>query len=127
MSTGMRRWLLPGRGEAPFDALETDDEVEAGGVAHLRVDSSEALERWSDRLGSYVDLQGALDALRLRPPTEPPWPACDNPMLGYLVERAAELEGESGLGRALAWLASNAWFEGALAERARFARFLDAD
>jgi hypothetical protein len=96
-------------------------------VEELRADESEAHERWSDRLSTYVDLQGRLDALRLRPQTERPWPASDNPMLGYLVERAAEIEGESGLGSAMAWLASNAWFEGALAERARFARFLDDD
>jgi hypothetical protein len=122
----MSRWLLPGRGDAPFDALE-DDRGESTGVEHLRAEASDALERWSDRLAAYVDVQGKLDALRLRPPTEPPWPASDNAMLGYLVERAAEIEGESGLGRALAWLASNAWFEGALAERTRFARFVDAD
>jgi hypothetical protein len=121
----MRRWLLSGRGEAPFDALE--DAFDPDGVELLRADESEARERWSDRLGAYVDLQGRLDALRLRPPTERPWPASDNPMLGYLVERAAEIEGESGLGCALAWLASNAWFEGALAERVRFARLLDDD
>ena len=122
----MKRWLLPGRGErALFDAsdeLSVDD-----GVSHLRADDSVALERWSDRLSQYVDLQGTLDALRLRPPSEPPWPASDNPMLGYLVERAAEIADESGLGAALAWLAANSWFEGAIAERSRFARLLDAD
>jgi hypothetical protein len=117
--------LLPGRGDAPFDTL--DRELGPIGVEGLRADASDALVRWEDRLGAYVDLQGTLDALRLRPQTEAPWPASDNPMLGYLVERAAEIEGESGLGCALAWLASNAWFEGALSERARFARFLDAD
>jgi hypothetical protein len=122
----MKRWLLPGRGDAPFDQFE-DEFYRAEGVEHLRADDSEALERWEDRLSAYVDLQGTLDALRLRPPTEPPWPASDNAMLGYLVERAAEIENASGLGSALAWLASNAWFEGALAERARFARWLDAD
>jgi hypothetical protein len=122
----MKRWLLPGRGDAPFDTVEDDFEP-GDGIDHLRAEDSEALERWEDRLSTYVDLQGTLDALRLRPPTEPPWPASDNPMLGYLVERAAEIENESGLGSALAWLASNAWFEGALAERARFARLLDSD
>jgi hypothetical protein len=122
----MKRWLLPGRGDAPFDTVE--DAFDHGdGVDHLRADDSEALERWEDRLSAYVDFQGGLDALRLRPPTEPPWPASDNPMLGYLVERAAEIESESGLGSALAWLASNAWFEGALSERTRFTRLLDAD
>jgi hypothetical protein len=123
----MKRWVLPGRGDAPFDTVDDDFDPGASGIEHLRADDSEALERWEDRLSTYVDLQGTLDALRLRPATEPPWPACDNPMLGYLVERAAEIESESGLGSALAWLASNAWFEGALTERARFARLLDAD
>jgi hypothetical protein len=122
----MRRWLLSARGDAPFDAFDDDLDPDAG-VEGLRAVESEARSRWGDRLSTYVDLQGTLDALRLRPPTERPWPASDNPMLGYLVERAAEIEGQSGLGSALAWLASNAWFEGALAERVRFARFLDGD
>jgi len=122
----MKRWLPVGRGEgAVFD--ESDELAVDDRVAHLRADESVALERWSDRLSQYVDLQGTLDALRLRPPTEPPWPAADNPMLGYLVERAAEISDESGLGAALAWLAANSWFEGAIAERSRFARLLDHD
>jgi hypothetical protein len=122
---------LPGRAAdvafgAQLDEVSDALEVEYG-IAHLHADDSVALERWNDRLSAYVDLQGTLDALRLRPPTEPPWPASDNPMLGYLVERSAEIADESGLGVALAWLASNSWFEGALAERSRFARLLDAD
>src|SRR3954447_22693071 len=122
----MKRWLLAGRGEgALFDA--SDELAVEDGLGHLRGDDSVARERWSDRLSKYVDLQGTLDVLRLRPPSEPPWPASDNPMLGYLVERAAEIADESGLGAALAWLAANSWFEGANAERSRFARLLDAD
>ena len=90
-------------------------------------DESVALAHWKDRLSDYVDRQGALDALRLRTPTEAPWPALDNPMLGYLRDRTAEIESEDGIGVALAWLARNAWFEGAIAERARITRLIDED
>ena len=90
-------------------------------------DDSLALAHWKDRLSEYVDRQGALDALRLRSPAEPPWPATDNPMLGYLRERGEEIAAEDGLGAALDWLARNAWFEGALSERARIARLIDED
>ena len=88
---------------------------------------SVARARWKDRLSEYVDRQGSLDALRLRSPTEPPWPATDNPMLGFLSERTAEIAADDGLGVALAWLARNAWFEGAISERARIARLIDED
>jgi hypothetical protein len=108
-------------GEAEFDA-EFEDEF-----GRLYADDSEALERWKQRLSSYVDLQGTLDALRLRPSSEQPWPAFDNPMLGYLKERSSEIAANDGLDAALAWLAANAWFEGAIAERSRFIRLLDAD
>ena len=101
--------------------------VVTDGVAHLYADRSAALEVWKDRLGSYVDLQGALDALRLRPSSEPPWPADDNPMLAYLEQRTAEIVETDGTAAAIAWLGANAWFEGAIAERSRFARLLDAD
>jgi hypothetical protein len=90
-------------------------------------DDSLALAHWKDRLSEYVDRQGALDALRLRSPTEAPWPATDNPMVGFLRERGEEIAAEDGLGAALAWLARNAWFEGALSERARIARLIDED
>jgi len=90
-------------------------------------DDSVALAHWKDRLSDYVDRQGALDALRLRDPTEAPWPALGNPMLGYLRDRTAEIEAEDGIGVALAWLARNAWFEGAVAERARITRLIDED
>jgi len=105
------------------DAL--DDELDA--IAHLYEDGGAALARWKDRLSQYVDLQGTLDALRLRPSSEQPWPAFDNPMLGYLKERSAEIVDKDGLEAAVTWLAANAWFEGALAERSRFMRVLDAD
>ena len=90
-------------------------------------DDSVALAHWKDRLSEYVDRQGSLDALRLRSPSEAPWPATDNPMLGYLSERSAEVAVEDGLAAALAWLARNAWFEGAISERARIARLIDED
>jgi hypothetical protein len=106
------------------DADLDDGEYE---FAQLYADDSEALARWKDRLSSYVDLQGTLDALRLRPSSEQPWPAFDNPMLGYLKERGAEIAAHDGLDAAMAWLAANSWFEGAIAERSRFIRLLDAD
>jgi hypothetical protein len=94
---------------------------------HLYEDGGAALARWKDRLGEYVDLQGTLDALRLRPSSEQPWPGFDNPMLGYLKERATEIVAKDGLEAAITWLGANAWFEGAIAERSRFIRLLDAD
>jgi hypothetical protein len=108
--------------DADFDDVDFDAEI-----ALLYADDSEALARWKDRLSGYVDLQGTLDALRLRPSSEQPWPAFDNPMLGYLKERGAEIAGNDGLDAAIAWLAANSWFEGAIAERSRFIRLLDAD
>jgi hypothetical protein len=90
-------------------------------------DDSVALAHWKDRLSDYVDRQGTLDALRLRSSDEAPWPAPDNPMLGFLRDRSAEIAAEDGLNVALAWLARNAWFEGAIAERARITRLIDED
>ena len=122
----MKRWTLAGRAWDELDEMTAvDDETAEEAIAELGGDDSAARARWNDRLGEYVDQQGPLDVLRLRPQTEPPWPTCDNPMLGYLVDRSAEIADREGLGAALAWLASNAWFEGSLAERSRFARFLD--
>ncbi len=104
---------------------DLDDELDS--IAHLYEDGGPALARWKDRLSEYVDLQGTLDALRLRPSSEQPWPAFGNPMLGYLKERSAEIVAKDGLEAGVTWLAANAWFEGALAERSRFVRLLDAD
>ena len=121
-STATGRWHAveePGR--------EATDRVPDDKLAALIGDDSETLARWKDRLGRYVDTQGALDALRLRRPSEPPWPAADNPMLGYLLERASEIARDEDIDAALAWLASNAWFEGAVGERARFSRHLNTD
>ena len=112
---------------APTESDDAPDEELEDAIAHLYEDGGPALARWKDRLSQYVDLQGALDALRLRPSSEQPWPAFDNPMLGYLKERTAEIFAKDGLEAAVTWLAANAWFEGALAERSRFMRVLDAD
>jgi hypothetical protein len=106
---------------------DQDLEIEIADLLADGDDDSAAHARWKDRLGSYVDAQGSLDALRLRSDTEPPWPAVDNPMFGYLRERGAEIAADEGLAPALVWLARNAWFEGAIAERARIARLIDED
>jgi hypothetical protein len=97
---------------------------EADALADNRDDTA-ARANWADRLGRYVDQQGAMDALRLRPPTEPPWPQAENPMVGFLIERGAEIAAEEGVDAALTWLAANAWFEGVITERVRIARLLD--
>jgi len=104
----------------PFGGRELDDAISQVD------DDGTVLARWKDCLGEYVDLQGTLDVLRLRPSCEPPWPAADNPMFGYLQERGTEIVTEGGLDAAISWLAANAWFEGALAERSRVSRFLDS-
>ena len=88
--------------------------------------ASAARHRWRDRLAAYADRQG-LDALRLRPMSEPPWPADDNPMYSYLLERSSEIASESDVETALRWLGLNAWFEGCIAERSRVSRLLEDD
>ena len=111
-------------------ATEGDDRAPLpvpDGIAHLFPDESAAHELWKDRLSNYVDLQGTLDALRLRPSTEPPWPAAGNPRLAYLEQRTVEIADTEGIAAAISWLAANAWFEGAITERSRFVRLLDAD
>jgi hypothetical protein len=100
---------------------------EIADVLALDEDESVALAHWKNRLGEYVERQGALDALRLRSHSEAPWPAKDNPMIGFLRDRGAEIAEEDGIGVALAWLVRNAWFEGAIAERARITRLIDED
>jgi hypothetical protein len=111
--------------EYPEDVLGAGFRGE--GIAQLYADDSAALAQWKERLTNYVDLQGTLDALRLRPSSEQPWPAADNAMLGYLKDRSAEIAEADGIEAAIAWLAVNSWFEGAIAERSRFIRLLDAD
>ena len=54
--------------------------------------------------------------------SEPPWPATDNPMIGFLIERCTEIATGDGLDAAAQWLAANAWIEGAIAERGRIER-----
>ena len=90
-------------------------------------EDSDAHARWKDELSAYVDAQGLLDALRLRSESEAPWPARDNPMLCYITERAHEIAATKGPDAAFDWLALNAWFEGAIAERSRFARAIEND
>ena len=117
--------------EAEAPDLELDDEpvddLFDSEIARLYADDSEALARWKARLSQYVDSQGTLDALDCGRRRNSRGPRSNNPMLGYLVERCIEIEDESGLGTAVAWLAANSWFEGAIAERSRFIRLLDAD
>jgi hypothetical protein len=88
---------------------------------------SDALARWQEPLAQYVRNQGQLDALRLRPSTEAPWPQLDNPMVGYLIERAEELAETDGAGAAIYWLATHSWFEATIAERSRLSRLLFDD
>ena len=113
----------------PLDAdLDVEDvELEIAELLAEAGDESEALAEWKDRLRVYVDSQGPLDALRLRPPSERPWPASENPMLGFLSERAREIAAADGVDAAVEWLARNAWFEGAISERARITRVIDDD
>ena len=104
-----------------------DTDVEIADLLAAEGGDSLALARWRERVSIYVYRQGSLDALRLRSQSEVPWPAIDNPMLGYLRERSAEIAAEAGVDEALAWLARSAWFEGAIAERARIAGLIDQD
>ena len=116
--------------DTPIDVrAEPEPERRDFGIASVDLlagDADEGLARarWKDRLGRYVQQQGPLDALRLRPSSEKPWPAPDNPMVGFLVERCTEIATEDGLDAAAKWLAANAWLEGVIAERARIERFL---
>lgn len=74
----------------------------------------ETLREWKDVVQAYVlDRPEVLDA-RQSPTGEPPWPAPENPMFGYLLARAREIEKEGGALAAMIWLGSHAWFEGGL-------------
>ena len=112
-------WGRASVSDAPPDAAPDDP------LAADHNDASAAHAEWADRLARYVDQQGPMDALRLRPPSEPPWPQTANPMLGYLIERSSEIARDDGLDAALEWIGTNAWFEGVIAERVRIARLLD--
>jgi hypothetical protein len=48
-------------------------------------------------------------------------------MVGYLVERSAEIVENEGTGAAISWLARQAWFEATISERSRVARLLIDD
>lgn len=85
---------------------------------------SDARTQWRAHLDEYVRSQGGIDALRLRPSGEAPWPQADNPMYRFLVERAAELADSQDPEAAIQWLAARTWFEATLAERSRVARML---
>ena len=117
--------------EAPVDAFAEFSQRRAhdatGDGLISEAEESVAVAQWTQRLSRYVEQQGPLDALRLRSSSEPPWPATDNPMVRYLIDRSREIAAESGLDEALASLAANAWFEGVVAERARITRLIDED
>jgi len=110
-----------------LEELNDLEEIDFGTLLPDLHEQSPAYARWSEQLDAYLAAQGALDALRLRPSDEAPWPDGTNPMLSYLRERAAELVSEEGLDAAIAWLARQAWFEAAIAERARMSRLLIDD
>ena len=103
------------------------DDIDIGVLLADPGEDSEVFARWSARLGQYVQGQGHLDALRLRPDTEAPWPRGDNPMLRYLIERSAEIAEHDGQAVAIAWLARQSWLEATIAERSRLARLLIDD
>lgn len=87
---------------------------------------SPALALWGERLNSYLDGQEGIEALRSRIQPNPPWPEADNPMLGYLLARAAEIHEEDGPETAMTWLAVHAWFESSVDTRAELIRNLGA-
>ena len=105
-----------------FDDLEGPDAIDLGLDDHAA--ESEARTQWREPLDEYFRGQGGIDALRLRPSDEAPWPQDDNPMYRYLVERAGELASAEDAGAAIQWLAARTWFEATLAERSRVARML---
>ncbi|HVJ96962.1 MAG TPA: hypothetical protein VNC41_09040 [Acidimicrobiia bacterium] len=105
-----------------FDDLDGPDAIDLG-IDTPAADSA-ARVQWRNHLDQYFRNQGGVDALRLRPSDEAPWPQDDNPMYRYLVERAGELADTEDPAAAMQWLASRAWFEATLAERSRVARLL---
>ncbi len=113
--------------DVQIDDLNDLDDVEFATLLADPEADSDAFARWSDDLDVYVQRQGALDALRLRPRSEAPWPQDDNPMVAYLRDRADEIADDEGRDAAFEGLAQQAWFEATLAERARLARLLTDD
>lgn len=76
--------------------------------------------------GAIHDTRVAVEAGRKAEMPSRPWPDQNNPMLGYLVNRAQELLDTDGPEAALVWLAVHAWFEGALGERFERLRYSTA-
>lgn len=87
-------------------------------------DGGEAMGKWRHRLLPYLDERVLLEPARQAPQPEPPWPAEDNPMLGYLIDRAGEIAAAEGEAAAYVWLGVHAWFEGGLDERFRTIRHM---
>jgi hypothetical protein len=81
-------------------------------------------------LVAYVDEQDEVlgdSSIRHTEMPEPPWPAQDNPMLTYLLERAARIALDDNVSNALTWLATHAWFEGHLDGLATLFREISAE
>ena len=72
------------------------------------------IERFSDRLATYLENQSAVESLRDSDMPQFPWPDANNPMLEYLVHRSEEMAESDGRPASVVWLAVHAWFEGAL-------------
>lgn len=87
-------------------------------------DGGATLAKWAERLAPYLDERVAIGAARHREMPARPWPDRDNPMLGYLINRAREYLDVSGIDETLVWLAVHAWFEGALDEQHQHLRNL---
>jgi hypothetical protein len=73
-------------------------------------DGGEAVEKWRNRLLPYLDEHQRLEQARRAPEPGPPWPAEDNPVLGYLIERAREVAANERERRVR--VTRCAWFEG---------------
>ena len=87
-------------------------------------EGSPAGQVWAERISVYLDGQEGVERLRSRVQPELPWPEADNPMLGYLIDRAGEILNEVGPREALTWVAVHAWFEAELDARSRLIRHL---
>lgn len=79
------------------------------------MNADDVLRPLANVLLAYCDRQtpAAQEARRVYQP-QSPWPAAENPMLSYLLGTAKVLIETDGLHAALLWLATHAWFEGAL-------------
>ena len=86
------------------------------------VRTTNAQLRWAASLQRYQHELGTADALRHQPMTIRPWPAPNNPMLGYLMDETLEIAEHHTLAAAIVWLAEHAWCEGAIAEHAALTR-----